>query len=402
MNIFQQTVISLIISALGEDRGDLVIPADLAWQELLRLGYAHQIMPLLYYGLMNVGAVIPEDVVSRMRQSVVTNVVIDEKQIHEISQIAAAFSEAKIDFSLLKGSVLKQLYPHSEMRMMGDADILVRANQYAKIRPVMLVLGFIESSETSHVYLWEKKGVLLIELHKQLIHDSHGDFCLHYKDSWALMKSTAANPYRYEMDVEENFVFLLTHFAKHYRIAGVGLRHFIDLWVYLRQYPEMDQGRIKTITQTMGLYDFYLNILKTMGVWFKGGLSDEITDCISNRIFQSGSFGNVTEMFIAKSIRHAHSKQEFGKAKLRYLRQMLFPSYEQMRLFYPSLKRMPVLLPVLWLHRIFVFSLKRRKNIAQHTMRLKSLSEDNIESHLDELELVGLKLLNTCDAKFKP
>lgn len=37
-----------------------------------------------------------------------------------------AFDAGGIDYMPLKGSILKDLYPRHEMRMMGDADILIR------------------------------------------------------------------------------------------------------------------------------------------------------------------------------------------------------------------------------------------------------------------------------------
>ena len=34
------------------------------------------------------------------------------------------------------------MYPKTEMRVMSDADILIRTEQYDKIRPIMVELGY--------------------------------------------------------------------------------------------------------------------------------------------------------------------------------------------------------------------------------------------------------------------
>ena len=68
----------------------------------------------------------------------------------------------------LKGCNLKRLYPQPELRLMADADILIRMEQYDQIKSVMQSLGFACERESDHEFIWRTKG-LYLELHKRLL-----------------------------------------------------------------------------------------------------------------------------------------------------------------------------------------------------------------------------------------
>ena len=45
-----------------------------------------------------------------------------------------------------------------------------------------------------------------------------------------------------EMSAEDEMIYIFTHYAKHYRAAGVGIKHILDLWVYKLYKPELDKS----------------------------------------------------------------------------------------------------------------------------------------------------------------
>ena len=67
---------------------------------------------------------------------------LDQNQLREVEQIERIFQAQGIDYLLLKGAVMKQRYLHSEARTMGDADILIREEQYTRIRPIIQEMCF--------------------------------------------------------------------------------------------------------------------------------------------------------------------------------------------------------------------------------------------------------------------
>ena len=203
-------------------------------------------------------------------------------------QLLKAFEENGIDHMPLKGTLLKPLYPKSELRCMSDADILIKPEQYEAIRSIMLKLGYTEGLESDHEYIWKKENFFTAELHKRLIPSYNKDYYEYYGDGWQLGK--IVNGYCYAMTDEDQLIYLFTHFAKHYRDSGIGIRHLIDLEIYLKKKPELDFAYIDRELQKLQLDVFYGNVLKTLKAWFEGGDEDEVTDFVTERIFGSGSY----------------------------------------------------------------------------------------------------------------
>jgi len=390
MNCFQTIVIALLKNALLPGGDQTTIPDDFDGQAVLELGREHQILPLLYYGVENLRIKISEGVLTQMKQSVLINAVIDEKQRYEVAEITRAFDINRIDYVLLKGIVVKPLYPHAEMRPMGDADILIRKSQYGRIRPVMQMLGFHELKETDHEYIWNKGDALHLELHKQLISSQNEDFCAYFGDGWKLAKPQQGNPYCYVMDDEDVYVYMFTHFAKHYRASGIGIRHLVDLWVYLCAKPKMNQERIHHALQELGLDVFYANVIRVIEVWFDGKTPDEVTDCITNKIFCSGSFGVQAMEVVFSAIRQSESVKSFKNARRKRLRQVLFPTWGKMCLKYKYLEKIPILLPVMWVFRIITAFTFRHGAVKMEREKLKILSVEVLDDYQNELKFVGL------------
>lgn len=390
MNQFQTIVVALLKNALLPDKNQPAIPDNFDWEAVLKLGHEHQIIPLLYYGIENLCLKIPEGILQKMRQSVLANAIIDETQRYEAGEVIKSFEANHIDYVVLKGTKMKQLYPYTEMRSMGDVDILIRKNQYGQIRPIMQSLGFQEQQETDHEYIWDKRNALHIELHKQLISSRNEDFCGYFGDGWKLAEPQSGSACCYALSDEDDFTYMFAHFAKHYRAAGIGIRHTIDLWVYLRAKQELNHERIRCAFQALGLDLFYENVIRTIQVWFDGQPPDAITECITNKIFNSGSFGVRNAEVISSAIRHLNSVKAFKRAKRERLRRVLFPSHENMCLKYKFLKKAPLLLPVMWMVRIFVAFIFKRETVKEEREKLKMLSTETMDAYQYELSLVSL------------
>ena len=73
------------------------------------------------------------------------------------------------------------------------------------------------------------------------------------------------------MKPEDEFIYLFVHLAKHYRDGGAGCRYVLDLWLFLRKYPELDAAYIRRELTMLRVAEFYNNILRLMDSWFNGG-----------------------------------------------------------------------------------------------------------------------------------
>ncbi len=292
-----------------------------------------------------------------------------------------------IDFFPFKGAILQYMYPKPAMRFMGDIDILIKTKQYKTIKQVMRNAGYDFDHESDHEYVWNKKNVLRIEFHKRLIPSYNKDYFAYYGDGWQLIKREGDE---YKMSDEDFFVYIFTHLAKHYRRSGIGLKHFIDIWVYLHSKPELNEKYIEGELVKLQLFEFYKNVRYTLQVWFDGAEETEASELITNRVFSCGVYGsNENGIFSAAVSKAAETSGEHNYRAVRLLHAVFLP-YKTMCRKYTFLKKIPVLLPVMWCVRIVTVLVFRRENIKKVNAEIRMLTDDNVNEYHNALKKVGI------------
>lgn len=387
MDIQKTGVLSLIKAAVTDEASS--IPEGFDFEAALNEVKRHQISSMLYYGAVNCGLDTSSPIMNKLFSVLCKCIAVSEKQKFEVGSVCKAFSENNIDHMPLKGTILREMYPHSDMRLMSDADILIKTEQYDSIRPMMLELGFSESVESNHEYVWQKSGIV-IELHKRLIPSYNKDYYAYYGNGWRLAVPSETMPHRFEMSAEDQMIYLFTHFAKHYRDGGIGLRHITDLYVYRRHIGNLDEEYIKKELQTLGTHEFYTNIKDTINVWFNGGSATEKTDLITDFIFNSGVYGQLSQKRIAETLKAKNGDESVKSAKKRRMLQMIFPSLENMKLHYGFLKKAPFLLPAAWVIRLFRIVFFKGKKAKNYYSDMKNVSNEDVSQYQQGLNYVGL------------
>ena len=268
---------------------------------------------------------------------VYSSISVSGTQLSAIRKIKDALEAHGIDHMPLKGVHLKKLYPHPEMRRMGDADILIDCSKYETVRGFMQEFGYTEKYESNHEIVWAKKAVT-IEFHKRLIPSYNKDYYQYFGDGWKLAKPLAGYTSRFCMDPEDEMIYLFTHFAKHYRDSGIGIRHFVDLWVYQKHNPNMDQSYVRKELQKLQLLEFYENIMRTLRVWFENYPQDEKAEYITQFIFTSGEFGRNHISSLSSTLKQTKGGRTVETVKRKRVWKALFPNYAAMCQLYPVLK----------------------------------------------------------------
>lgn len=377
--------LELLKGALQDETVCISDDFDMEWAETL--AKRHRIVPLFYYGAVKAGISPESEQMQRLFVSTVKHATIGAVQMKLVHEVFAAFDEAGIDYMPLKGTLLKQMYPAPEMRTMGDADILIHTNQYDRIRPIMLRLGYTEKLESDHELTWSKPNSY-IELHKRLIPSYNKDYYAYYGDGWRL--ATEKNGTRYAMTDEDQMIYLFTHYAKHYRDSGIGVGHVLDLWVYRKNKPLLNEAYIVQELEKLMLDQFYKNTLDTLAVWFEGKEPTAVTEMITSVIFNSGVFGKREIRILSAALKAAKKTGNAKSVRNRKVFYSIFPSYKEMQQKFTVLKKMPILLPVFWGVRIVKVLLFKRKEIAASREEYRTSSEENIDAYCEGLRFVGL------------
>lgn len=381
----KEDVIALVKSAITGQKEPLSKSFDI--NEILKIAKIHQIYGLIYYGALNCGVNSDDPAMLEMFMQVCKSIAISEKQMYEINRVCSTFKQESIDFMTLKGTVLKSMYPKSEMRIMGDADILIKTEQYDKIMPIMTDLGFIDKTESDHELIWTKPE-LFLELHKRLIPSYNKDYYSYFGDGWQLAKIQDGSCF--SMTDEDQMIYLFTHFSKHYRDGGIGIRHMVDLYVYRNAKTNLDEKYMETAFKKLCLYDFYINVIKTLDVWFADGEHNEKSDLITDVIFNSGVYGTHEKNVLATTLKASGDSKSIKNAKFKRIIQMTFPELKFMKLHYGFLGKYPFLLPITWIMRIFTVVFFKRQRLNRFNNDMKSISSEHINDYQNALNFVGL------------
>ncbi len=385
LNNLDLGLLALVRSAI--DGKAAKCPEGLSLAQLLPAIKRQQLQLLALAGMDVLGDAIKRENFSDLLQIGAQSVSLLENQRLEADRLFADFEEAKIDYMPLKGILVQKLYPKENMRAMSDVDILVRREQYERIVPIMERAGFVQGEESDHEYHWMKDKVH-IELHKSLMPSYHKSLYAYFGDGWEKAAPVHRGACRYEMNDEDQFIYIFAHYAKHFRDGGIGTQHFTDLWVYRRAKPDMDEEKIIAGIKALNFYEFYQNVMQAARAWFQDEPLTEKAEQITRETLSGGAYGK------AKSRQNAEVVRNFPKggksAKLKWLLRKIFPSYRNMCGKYPWLRRLPFLWPVSWVIR-WIVALCRPKKMLKRVKMAQSLTGSSVEGYRMYLDYLGLQ-----------
>ena len=383
IDVEMQGLLRLVRNALCDEAEPISEQCDI--ETVVELAGKHQVEMLAYDGAKRCGYDKNHPAIRALFAKCCKAAVKSDLQMTELQKLYAAFDEAHVDYMPLKGCIMKAMYPGPEFRAMNDADILIRPEQYEKTTKVIMErLGYNFLAESDCELKWCKKG-LYAELHKRLIPSFIKDFYGYFGDGWSLAEKQSGT--RYAMSRENEFLFIFTHFARHYREGGVGIRHMTDLWLYRRNNPQMQEEIILAALKTLSLETFYVNILMTLKNWFEGGEETETTALMTDYIKNSGSFGNQENRHTAQSLRKTKGKGTWGAVL-----HTIFPSVNNMQYAYPVLKKWPVLLPVMWVYRWCKVLFGHREKLRKQKFVFRKTDVKKMDAFEQNMRAVGLSM----------
>ena len=316
----------------------------------------------------------------------------------DIEEITNIFSKHDIDHIFLKGSLLKQLYPESYMRTMGDIDILVKDSDLEKAKSVLLSNGFTTYITTPVHECFFSKRKTLIEIHCELSEKTER-FMKFLNKTW---KETF-NLYlsRFELNYEYNLVYLLIHLVKHLNSSGIGIRSVLDIGIFVNHYKDsINKDKLKQFLSECDLELFYNNMLwlnqKCFGfdfTEFLNGFSQgenfyqEVTDFIL--ISGVHGFGKDFNRFTSQITHHARNNQNIRKGRIKHFFKIIFPGRKTMQSTYHYLKKFPFLLPLAWFSRFLRLIFKQTKR-SLHKLKKLLFERKSIEETISLYDELGV------------
>jgi Uncharacterised nucleotidyltransferase len=202
----------------------------LQWPVLLDRAYAHQVYPLIYRNLRQLGFLgVPEEVQASLKGAYLANALRNQLLSEELAHLLRLLSDAGIPVIPLKGVALAEaLYGDPAARTCADTDLLIPAGEVVRARRLILLAGysspFTEDFFVHHQFhttadcpLFREEAALnyLVEIHWTLLqHSSRDKKALH--DLWgeARPESFFGGP-GLGLTPEWQFLYLATHAAAH-------------------------------------------------------------------------------------------------------------------------------------------------------------------------------------------
>lgn len=295
----------------------------------------------------------------------------DARQRAEMQNLLEAFEANGIYCIPLKGIVTKEFYPASELRTMGDLDILYRMEQTEKLQKVMKSVGYHFKGEAAKHDHYSKDGVV-VEMHKELLPVGSGAYG-YFNDIWSRAIPMQGKTYCYEMTIEDHYLYTLYHLIEHFIRGGIGIRMVLDIHILSRR-KELDSKKVEKTLKELGVLEFDQNIRALGEQWFSGRASQGIAsesagkklDALAEYIVNGGIFGSQENDNMNIALMY--------QSKVKYLAHTVFPSYRIMKTVFPWLKS-PLMLPAAWAKRWWNVWTRRRHNVSRQFARAEKLKE---------------------------
>ena len=304
-----------------------------------------------------------------------------EVQISEYKKLVEYLCENGVKVLLLKGCVLKELYPVPNLRVMSDVDLLYEGVTPQELAELMEKAGYsTENLEAGCHDVFHKKPCMNIEPHRKLVADD-SPYRSVLQDMFAKAVPDKKLPNLYHMKPEDLYIHVIVHAAKHFEGSGLGIRPMGDIYVLNQTYKDsFDWKYINESLASVGLTKFEEK-LKTLAYAFFGEEEIKVSDEDMEVFFQGSTYGNYG------TVGRDYMKNG-GTNRIAFFFHRTFYPYSGMCEMFPILKKCPVLLPFAWIYRIIDVLLHRRSNFVK--VATADVSKDNSEKIIKTMKSFGL------------
>ncbi len=331
-------------------------PSELSWQDIFEVSRDHSLSSTLWYFVSdlvkNECADTDTELIEKWERERSIAFAQNLVQTAEFTRLTDIFTREEIKFLPLKGFIFKKLWRKNEYRTMADMDIYVGEEGMEPVTEKLLKIGYkLDHKDLVHDS-FVKPPYLNIEVHKILRHGSSDTF-----ENWHTKED---NPYWYEMGDVDLMLFNIAHIYKHYKTGGCGARALFDIQLFIEKKPDIvNNPLLLERLKSEDMLDFYHDVLHLMHFWYGDG-TPKIYAADTDLLLDGEPSEKLCEMeyYIATGGAYGSlsNKVEYERARqsrIGYFLKRLFLPYKPMCVLYPWLRKLPILLPVAYVMRLF-------------------------------------------------
>jgi len=385
-------------------------PVD--WERIFSEAAAHEVHTLIYPAVKTLSLPVqpPPHVLDKWERICLLSATRQLQYMNEAYRVLQVLADSNISVIVLKGLLLRELYPQSELRTMGDIDLLVKPIDVELAGQLLKAEGYSRKEHNGLVDAFNSINFLNIELHYALFNpERFGNLHDFEKQLWEHANyCTVGGQSAFTLSLEDNLIYLLVHMAKHFQNAGFGLRQLCDVVLFIEAYgQELNWSYFGATIQPIGYEPFAMTVLETCRHFLglnmplpltcnkqlivdKDDVFIFIQDVISAGVYgrktESRSFGNGMMNELQKSD-NSKTLAKFAPY-LSFISHVLFPAYSKLGERYSYACKYPLLLPIAWLHRAFFVTFVR--NSPQEVMSIIKNAPVIASNRLDLLKKLNL------------
>lgn len=329
------------------------------WDRLQRLAHIHNVSGILGYMAMSWPICPDPQRLTQLRRLCHSTLGAYTRRGVLAQQLSDRLSEAGISHIIMKGFVLRRLYPVAELRTYGDVDLVIRPEDRQRCHQRMLELGYRVKNDWEPVYSYRSEAEYY-EIHTELLEvdvSDRADYRGYFRGLWE--HTAEVRGCCLEFTPEFHFLYLLTHIAKHVVGSGAGVRMYLDLALLLRHYEaDMDWEWIRGELKVLSLEAFCAVALEFVRAHW--GIAcplqlppvpERTLEEFTRITLAGGIFGKEARDSGTNSL--AQECRDGGAvSRGATLTRRLFPPAEAISSRYTYLQDKPWLLPAAWVHRL--------------------------------------------------
>ena len=357
-------------------------PIELDFMKLYQLANEHQVSPLIYNQIYSFPD-FPDDLKNNWKRDAIKINVSQTIKTERFLKLYQRFLDNNLKIIVVKGLILRSLYPQPENRPSNDEDLYIEKKDYEKAKDIFLDEKFIIMKESNdEVTFVDYQSGLSIELHLALFSKdskAYGKYQESFDHAFDhMIVHDIQHVQIYSLSYDLHLLFLLMHFIKHFLHGGVGIRQIIDIIMYSEAYGDKIHWehtyetlkQLNVLVLIENVFALAHNHLEFDFSKIKLPNDYDESQCdyndLLNDILDAGIFGKSTEERLHSSTMTLNAMEKGKSSIIR----SVFPTYKEMKGKFSYLAKYPFLLPIAYISRIIHYLKHNETKNGQKTIEI--------------------------------
>ncbi len=352
-----------------------------SWEKIYQLSWIHSVLPMAYEAAYQLPefAEVSEEFRAGWKRKTIGTVMSQMQRTSRFLDIYRRINREGLMVLVVKGIICRLLYEKPDHRTSNDEDLFVCRQDFQRCHQIFVEEGLVaeqgsDLEQKDVISYHDPRSGLHIELHQQLFSEdsaAYGNFNQIFSHSIKnhIVQMIDDVPVR-TMNPTDHMLFLICHSLKHFLHSGFGIRQICDMVMFANVHGrDIDWNRIMKALKNIQGEVFWVNLVD-IGERYLGFSQEQAcfylkeygikadSRALLEDVFEAGIFGKSSENRVHSSNITLSAYADRGISTGNSLLRTIFPGRKYLIKRYPVLERIPVLLPFMWLHRLFSYGMK--------------------------------------------